>query len=136
MTREEIGEAIRRARTRQRKTQMAAGEACMITQTHLSQIERGKMDAQLGTILRIMAALRLRLKCGSVEILKASDLYGVIGSTMLRRGWGNRELSEASGVSLFTLYKWHGYNFEGVQITNILRILDALFLPTVIIELG
>ena len=136
MTREEIGEAIRRARTRQRKTQLATGEDCMIEQTHLSQIERGKLDAQLGTILRIMTALRLRLKCGSVEILKASDLYGVIGSTMLRRGWGNRELSEASGVSQSTLYKWHGYNFEGVQITNILKILDALRLPTEIVELG
>lgn len=60
----QIGEVIEAARRARGLTQMQLARDLGVTQSWISQIEKGKDNAQLGKVLRVLAYLGVRLKVG------------------------------------------------------------------------
>lgn len=77
-------------------------------------------------MLRLMDAVGLKMKLGSVTVNVPSDVYGVIGSHMIRKKWSNKDLSEACGIPETTLYSWSAKVIRGVRAVRVLDVLQAL----------
>jgi HTH-type transcriptional regulator / antitoxin HipB len=60
----QIGEVVAAARRHRGLTQMQLARELGVTQAWISQIEKGKDNAQLGKVLRVLAYLGVRLKVG------------------------------------------------------------------------
>ena len=58
---ETLGKVLRRYRKDLGLTQLEAGEKFNMTQTTVSQIEAGKSGVQLGTLFKMMSALKLEM---------------------------------------------------------------------------
>ena len=58
---ETLGKVLRRYRKNLGLTQVEAGEKFNMTQTTVSQIEAGKPGVQLGTLFKMMSALKLEM---------------------------------------------------------------------------
>lgn len=58
---ETLGKVLRRYRKDLGLTQIEAGEKFNMTQTTVSQIEAGKAGVQLGTLFKMMSALKLEM---------------------------------------------------------------------------
>lgn len=57
----QLGAAVKRARRKKGYTQKDLGELTGLRQATISQLESGEVGAQLGTVLRVLAALDLEL---------------------------------------------------------------------------
>lgn len=60
----EIGKIVASARRHRQLTQAQLAAALGVTQAWVSQIEKGKDNAQLGKVLRVLSYLGIRLKVG------------------------------------------------------------------------
>jgi len=60
----QVGDIIATARRHRSLTQVELARALGVTQSWLSQIEKGKENAQLGKVLRVLSYLGVRLRVG------------------------------------------------------------------------
>lgn len=63
----DIGNLIRDSREKLKLTQKELAERAGIHQPKVSQIENGKATAQIGIVLRILAALNLNINIGDLQ---------------------------------------------------------------------
>ena len=134
MTIEQLAETCREYRKKANLSQGELADLADYEQCSISQFERGRKRLQLGTLIRLMDALNIKLKAGTVIINTPGDAYGVIGSAMLKKHWGNKELSEATGISVSALWTWRQSSMRGVYIDNALTAMRALKIDVSVIE--
>ena len=134
MTIEQLAEICREYRKKADLSQGDLADLADYEQCSISQFERGRKRLQLGTLIRLMDALNIKLKAGTVIINTPGDAYGVIGSAMLKKHWGNKELSEATGISVSALWTWRQSSMSGVYIDNALTAMRALKIDVSVIE--
>ena len=134
MTIEQLAETCREYRKKADLSQGELADLADYEQCSISQFERGRKRLQLGTLIRLMDALNIKLKAGTVIINTPGDAYGVIGSAMLKKHWGNKELSEATGISVSALWTWRQSSMSGVYIDNALTAMRALKIDVSVIE--
>lgn len=134
MTIEQLAETCREYRKKANLSQGELADLADYEQCSISQFERGRKRLQLGTLIRLMDALNIKLKAGTVIINTPGDAYGVIGSAMLKKHWGNKELSEATGISVSALWTWRQSSMSGVYIDNALTAMRALKIDVSVIE--
>jgi transcriptional regulator with XRE-family HTH domain len=68
-----LGQRVRELRTKRRLTQQALAESAGIPQTHVSAIELGLMQPNLGTLLRLALALECKVSA-LVSVFDKEDL--------------------------------------------------------------
>ena len=68
-----LGQRVRELRTKRRLTQQALAESAGIPQTHVSAIELGLMQPNLGTLLRLALALDCKVSA-LVSVFDKEDL--------------------------------------------------------------
>ena len=68
-----LGQRLRELRTKRRLTQQVLAEAAGIPQTHVSAIELGLMQPNLGTLLRLALALDCKVSA-LVSVFDKEDL--------------------------------------------------------------
>ncbi|HYI12784.1 MAG TPA: helix-turn-helix transcriptional regulator [Thermoanaerobaculia bacterium] len=68
-----LGQRLRELRTKRRLTQQALAETAGIPQTHVSAIELGLMQPNLGTLLRLALALDCKVSA-LVAVFDKEDL--------------------------------------------------------------
>ena len=134
MTIYRLAAICREYRTKADLSQSELADLADYDQCSISQFERGRKRLQLGTLIRLMDVLNIKLKAGTVIINTPGDAYGVIGSAMLKKRWGNKELSEATGISVSTLWTWRQSSMSGVYIDNALTAMRALKIDVSVIE--
>ena len=134
MTENELAGIIRDARTKAGYSQGTLSELAEYEQASLSQFERGKKHITLGAMIRLLDALGLKLKAGQHVINTAGELYGVIGSAMLKKHMSNKDLAEASGLPVTTIVYWTRAIMPGVKAVNALAALNALELDVSVAE--
>ena len=134
MTIQKAGELCREARKRRGLSQAETADLAEHTQSGVCHFECGKKTVQLGTLMRIMDAVGLKMKCGTVVANNPGEVYGVIGTAMLKRKWDNKKLSEASGVPFGTLYAWTQKTIRAANADSVFKALNALKLETDLIE--
>ena len=134
MTIEQLAETCREYRKKANLSQGELADLADYEQCSISQFERGRKRLQLGTLIRLMDALNIKLKASTVIINTPGDAYGVIGSAMLKKHWGNKELSEATGISVSALWTWRQSSMSGVYIDNALTAMRALKIDVSVIE--
>lgn len=134
MTIEQLAETCREYRKKADLSQGDLADLADYEQCSISQFERGRKRLQLGTLIRLMDALNIKLKAGTVIINTPGDAYGVIGSAMLKKRWGNKELSEATGISVSALWTWRQSSMSGFYIDNALTAMRALKIDVSVIE--
>ncbi|HYI10163.1 MAG TPA: helix-turn-helix transcriptional regulator [Thermoanaerobaculia bacterium] len=72
-----LGQRVRELRTKRRLTQQALAETAGIPQTHVSAIELGLMQPNLGTLLRLALALDCRVSA-LVSVFDKEDLAKLV----------------------------------------------------------
>ncbi len=68
----ELGKIVTAARRHKQLTQAQVAAALGVTQAWISQIEKGKDNAQLGKVLRLLSHLGVRLRVGEAPWLVSS----------------------------------------------------------------
>ncbi len=72
-----LGQRVRELRTKRRLTQQALAESAGIPQTHVSAIELGLMQPNLGTLLRLALALKCKVST-LVSVFDKEDLAKLV----------------------------------------------------------
>ena len=72
-----LGQRVRELRTKRRLTQQALAESAGIPQTHVSAIELGLMQPNLGTLLRLALALDCKVSA-LVSVFDMEDLANLV----------------------------------------------------------
>lgn len=72
-----LGQRVRELRTKRRLTQQALAETAGIPQTHVSAIELGLMQPNLGTLLRLALALECKVSA-LVSVFDREDLAKLV----------------------------------------------------------
>ena len=72
-----LGQRVRELRTKRRLTQQALAETAGIPQTHVSAIELGLMQPNLGTLLRLALALECKVSA-LVSVFDKEDLAKLV----------------------------------------------------------
>jgi transcriptional regulator with XRE-family HTH domain len=72
-----LGQRVRELRTKRRLTQQALAESAGIPQTHVSAIELGLMQPNLGTLLRLALALQCKVSA-LVSVFDKEDLAKLV----------------------------------------------------------
>lgn len=134
MTMEQLALIIREERKKAGLSQGLLAETACYDQCSLSQFERGKKKIHLGSLMRIMDILGLKMKAGTHILNTPEEIYGIISSMTMKKRWGNKELSEASGIPVTTLMGWTRRRMPGVQVDNALAAMRALGLDVEIVE--
>jgi HTH-type transcriptional regulator/antitoxin HipB len=69
----ELGKIVAAARRHKQLTQAQVAAALGVTQAWISQIEKGKDNAQLGKVLRLLSHLGVRLRVGEAPWLASNE---------------------------------------------------------------
>jgi XRE family transcriptional regulator, regulator of sulfur utilization len=72
-----LGQRVRELRTKRRLTQQVLAESAGIPQTHVSAIELGLMQPNLGTLLRLALALECKVSA-LVSVFDKEDLAKIL----------------------------------------------------------
>jgi len=72
-----LGQRVRELRTKRRLTQQGLAETAGIPQTHVSAIELGLMQPNLGTLLRLALALECKVST-LVSVFDKEDLTKLV----------------------------------------------------------
>lgn len=118
---EKIGDVICAYRNRNHLTQKELGQLCGMKQQSIDQIERGRRCPKLETVKRIADALNVKVEdvYKGVTVIPTKEeepikpvydggskmiyMGAEIKSAMKQRGWKQKELMQATGLSRYTI---------------------------------